>query len=123
MGRKLDRLSNLAERWEKKYAIKMKGDPQLWSELKRIETTYGEWVIVGPNRHKGFWKSKAGRKAADGQVVAVSKVLKCTAVSDDNAVELACMLEDVPCIGWAEFARRLREKERRPEMPLPFGKS
>jgi hypothetical protein len=29
------------------------------------------------------------------------------AVSDDGAVKLACALEDVPCIGWSEFARRL----------------
>ncbi|MCX7887742.1 MAG: hypothetical protein N3B01_10900, partial [Verrucomicrobiae bacterium] len=53
------------------------------------------------------WKSKAGRQAADAQVVAVAKLLKGVAVSDDRAVKLVCATEGVPCIGWSEFARGL----------------
>jgi hypothetical protein len=40
-------------------------------------------------------------------VVAVAEVLAGIAVSNDRAVQLACSLEGVTCIGWAEFARRL----------------
>jgi Domain of unknown function (DUF4411) len=78
----------------------------LESELARIEQQYGERIQVGVNEHPGFWKSPSGRKAADGQVVAVAKVLKCTVVSDDHAVRFACLLEGIPCIGWTEFVRR-----------------
>ena len=72
-----------------------------------MERVYGEPITVGKQRYQGFWASRAGRKAADSQVVAVAKVFGHTVVSDDTAVKLVCALENVPCISWAEFARRL----------------
>ena len=69
---------------------------------------------MGGKEYNGFWSSQAGRKAADGQVVAVAKVHNCTVVSDDGAVKLACMLEDVPHIGWTEFARQVGMPEQLP---------
>jgi hypothetical protein len=82
--------------------------PQLHTEIPRLEGLYGEKIRVGTQEHAGFWHSKAGRKAVDAQVIAGAKLLRRgVAVSDDEAVKLACALEGVPCIGWAEFARRL----------------
>jgi len=81
--------------------------PALHPEILRLERLYGEKIRVGTQEHAGFWRSKAGRRAADAQVVAVAKLLKGVAVSDDGAVKLACALEGVLCIGWSEFARRL----------------
>ena len=86
--------------------IRMK-NPEFLAEFARIERAYSESIQVGKQKHPGFWKSRTGYKAADGQVVAVAKVFYCTVVSDDNAVKAACALEDVPCISWTEFARRL----------------
>lgn len=76
------------------------------NELARIDRLYGDKVTVGGRDYPGFWHSPAGRKAADAQVVAVGKVFGWTVVSDDQAVRFACLLENVECIGWSEFARR-----------------
>jgi hypothetical protein len=92
----------------------------LRTEIPRLERLYGEKIRVGKQEHVGFWHSQAGRRAADAQVVAVAKLLKGgVAVSDDGAVKLACALEDVPCIGWSEFARRLGLIK--PETPMLPG--
>jgi hypothetical protein len=79
----------------------------LGDELARVERTYGENIQVGSREYAGFWKSARGRKAVDGQVVAMAGKLGCTLVSDDVAVRLACMLENIPCIGWTELARAI----------------
>lgn len=81
--------------------------------MARLEREYkGEKIPVGRRKHSSFWRSASGRKAADAQVVAVGKVLEYFVVSDDRAIQLAGMLKNVPCIGWAEFARRLREEQK-----------
>jgi hypothetical protein len=79
----------------------------LGDELARVERVYGETIQVGSREYPGFWKSARGRKAVDGQVVAMARKLGCTLASDDTAVRLACMLENIPCIGWTEFARSI----------------
>jgi len=113
LRRKTDKIRHSLEQWEKKYniVVRLKSDPRFLSEFARIEQTYGEKVSVGGKDYPGFWKSPAGRKAADGQVVTIGKVRKWVVVSDDNAVRLACLNENVQCIGWAEFARRLNKGE------------
>lgn len=105
-----DRLRDNVEKWEGKYklVIYVEQNQELQSELGRIESAYGEKIKVGCKIYDGFWKSPAGKHAADGQVVAVGKVYGYTVVSDDKAVRLACMLENVQCIGWTEFARQIR---------------
>lgn len=81
--------------------------PGLRPEVARLERLYGQKIRVGSQEYVGFWRSSAGRKSADAQVVAVAKLLEGVAVSDDRAVKLVCALEGVQCIGWSEFARRL----------------
>ena len=107
--RKTDKLRHYVERWEEEYGfvINIGRNPKLLSEHSRIELAYGERVKVGDKIYNGFWNSPAGRKAADGQLVAIGKVHNYTVVSDDTTIRYACFLENVQCIGWAEFARRL----------------
>jgi hypothetical protein len=107
LRRRTGGLSKFIEQHEDFVVVRLKNNPRLPAEVARLETIYGESITVGKRRYPGFWASQAGRKAADSQVVAVAKVFDHTAVSDDNAVKLACALENVPCIGWTEFARRL----------------
>jgi hypothetical protein len=123
LKRKTDRLRHYLEKWEEEYkvVIRVKDDLRLLSEFARIEQGYGEAVSVGGNDYPGFWKSPAGRKAADGQVVAVGKVRGYVIVSDDRAVRLACLNENVQCIGWAEFARRMRGGTLDDQMGIEFG--
>lgn len=87
--------------------VRLKSNPRLRDVVARMERNYGESIAIGKQQYPGFWASRAGRKAADSQVVAVAKVFGHTVVSDDNAVKLVCALENMPCIGWTEFARRL----------------
>jgi rRNA-processing protein FCF1 len=107
LRRRTDRLSRVLTALERSVVIRIAQNPRVQQELSRLETSYGESIRVGNQTYSGFWKSEAGRKAADGQIVAVAKVLDLTAVSNDQAIQHACSLEGVPCIGWPEFARRL----------------
>lgn len=110
LKRRTDRLFEAVERWAKKNSdcvVRITRMHNLPNEFARIERQYGKRIVVGEKEYKGFWSSLAGREAADGQVIAVAKVLGATVVSDDRAVHLVCMLEDVPCIGWTEFARKI----------------
>lgn len=110
LRRKSDKLFRRVDKWRKDYqqfVLFISQDQQLRMEVARIEQAYGEKISVGGIEHKGFWKSQMGRKAVDSQVVAIGKVLSHTVVSDDEAVQLACMLENVRCIGWTEFARQI----------------
>jgi len=75
-------------------------------ELQRIERTYGATIHVGNRQYAGFWGSPSGRKAADGQVVAVGKMIRGIVVTGDQKIELVCLLENVPHIGWTELVRR-----------------
>lgn len=81
--------------------------PQLGHELARIERSYGERIRIGSSEFPGFFKSGSGRKAIDGQVIAVAKKLQGTVVSDDKAIQRTCLCENVECLIWTEFARRL----------------
>jgi len=110
--RKSGKLKQKFPQWAQRYPqmivrFDKHSDPRLREELSQIEQKYGPDFYVGQQLRRGFWKSRAGRTSADGQVVAAAKVLGCVAVSDDVAVEVACSLEGVPCIGWAEFARQV----------------
>jgi hypothetical protein len=113
LRRKTDKIRHYLEQWEQKYQIvvRLRSDTRLLPELATIEQTYGEKVAVGGRDYPGFWKSPGGRNAADGQVVTIGKVRRYVVASDDRAVRLACLQENVQCIGWAEFARRFSKGE------------
>ncbi len=100
-----DKLARVVRTQQQHFEVAAQHHPALHREIPRLERLYGEKIRVGTKEYGGFWRSKGGRKAADAQVVAVAKLLKGVAVSDDGAVKLACALEGVPCIGWSEFAR------------------
>ncbi|HUW34337.1 MAG TPA: DUF4411 family protein [Planctomycetota bacterium] len=107
--RKTDTLKNMVQTWQKRHGAIIWLDHALGRELARMEKAYGEAIILGNRKRNGFWTSKSGRQSADSQVVAVSKVRNYTAVSNDQAVQDACHIENVPCIGWQEFYRRMKQ--------------
>lgn len=105
LRRGTDKLSNFIDHVT---LVRLSKHPEVRKEVARMEKLYGQSIRIGKQTYQGFWASRAGRKAADSQVVAVAKVFGLTVVSDDRAVRNACLLENISCIGWAEFARRLR---------------
>ena len=104
-----DKLAKNIDKWSNSidFVILWDSNEILKSELKRIEQNYGDSIVVGGVKYNGFWKSKAGKRSADGQVVTCAKVFNCAVVSNDKAIESVCLLENIPCIGWKEFARRV----------------
>ena len=105
-----DRLKPMVQNWQSKYgAVVQLSAPILRAEHVRIELAYGEVIQIGKQQRRGFWRSKGGKRSADSQVVAVSKVNGYITVSNDKVVECACQLENVPCIGWHEFFRRMKQ--------------
>ncbi|HUS59303.1 MAG TPA: DUF4411 family protein [Planctomycetota bacterium] len=108
--RKSDRLKEMVQSWQKKHsAVIWLLDPTLQRELVRIDNGYGEAITLGDQKRKGFWSSKSGKLSADSQVVAVCKVRGYAAVSNDEAVQNACHIENVPCFTWQEFYRRMKQ--------------
>jgi rRNA-processing protein FCF1 len=108
--RKTDKIFKKIEKIIEKYPsiiVQVKNDQKIIEKLYEVERKYGEDILIGNQKYAGFWKSLSGKKAAEGQVVAIANVFGYIVVSDDNAAKLACMLENIPCIGWTEFARRL----------------
>ena len=103
-------LKGTLDTWDSKYGavIWFKSNPRLREELVRMEALHGSEIVVGHVMRKGFWSSPRGRSAADGQVLAVTKVQNCVAVSNDEAVQNAALLEQVHFFNWQEFLRRLR---------------
>ncbi|MGB9880098.1 MAG: DUF4411 family protein, partial [Anaerolineae bacterium] len=97
-----DRLALFVKKYRADVEVAIKADPRLQHALSELEGKYGDRIRMGPNEYPGFWHSRAGRKSVDAQVVAVAKVNGWTVVSDDRAVRLACLQENVPCIGWTE---------------------
>jgi hypothetical protein len=122
LKRGTDRLVDIVTKWEKQESVVVAfdSDAQLKIELEVLDPKYGDRIVVGEQTYRGFWASAAGRKAADGQVVAIGKVRGFTVVSNDQSVLYACMLENVTCIVWTEFARRLglMKTGRQPQLPL-----
>jgi predicted nuclease of predicted toxin-antitoxin system len=102
-----DHLARFVENHQKLLAVVISTNAQLKHEVATIDTKYGARIVIGQQSYAGFWRSKAGRQAADAQVVAAAKLEQPIVVSDDQAVKLACALENVPCIGWSEFARQV----------------
>jgi hypothetical protein len=115
-----DKLAQFVEKEEQVLEITISNNPFLSNEIARLERSYGEKIAFGQQEYSGFWKSRAGRQAADAQVVAVAKLLKAIAISNDRAVQLACSLEGVSCINWTELARRL-ELVKPKQLELNFG--
>ncbi len=87
--------------------IKRRSDAILANLVTELDTKYGEKVVLGKLAIPGFWHSASGRKAADAQVVAVAKHFGYIVVSNDQAIHWACLNENVACISWTEYTRRI----------------
>lgn len=102
LGRQTDKLKKFMQAQRAHLEITASTFPALHSEVPRLERLCGDKIRLGLREYDGFWPSQAGRRSADAQVVAVAKILKGGAVSDDQAVKLVCALEGMPCVGWLE---------------------
>jgi hypothetical protein len=75
--------------------------------MKQIDAKYGPSFHIKGNSYPGFWKTEPVGGGVDSQVIAVAKERKYIVVSNDNSIHGACMLENVECIRYEEFGRRL----------------
>lgn len=107
--KKSDPLSHSLSTWlnEPDAEVNPSSDRRVRSSFADIQTRYGEEITVGNRTFPGFFKGPRGRRSADAEVVAISKVYDYVAVSDDEHVRLTCMLENVQCITWQEFLRQI----------------
>jgi hypothetical protein len=112
LRRKTDKLAKTIEQWKKKYSFVVALDPKALELLPDIERNYGPQFSVGGKTYPGFWKSPSGRRSVDAQVVALAKSRRWVAVSNDNSIHGACMLEDVECRRWEEIGRLLLGPEQ-----------
>ena len=78
------------------------------SLMKYLDIRYGPpfHIIKGKN-YPGFWKTEGAGGGVDSQIIAVAKEREYLVVSNDNSIHGACMLENVGCIRYEEFGRRL----------------
>lgn len=107
LRRKSDKLKKLLDKWQAQYIAIVQLNDVDKNQLSYMEKTYGPEFSIGDIIYPGFWKSASGHKAADGQVVALAKTRKWVVVSGDRSVRGACAKENIECISWEDFARRL----------------
>ncbi len=107
--KKSDPLSHSLSRWlnEPNAEVNPSSDRSVSSTFTVLQKRYGEKIMVSGRTFPGFFKGPRGRRSADPEVVAISKVFNYVAVSDDEHIRLACMLENVQCITWQEFLRQI----------------
>lgn len=113
LQQKTDQLAKTIEQWKRKYSFVLNLDTKALELLPDIELKYGPQFSVGGKTYAGFWKSPSGKKSADSQVVTLAKTRGWIAVSNDNSINGACMLEDVECRRWEEIGRLLRPEQHR----------
>jgi uncharacterized protein YacL len=113
LQQRTDQLAKTIKQWKRKYSFVINLDTKALELLPDIERKYGPQFSVGGKTYAGFWKSPSGRKSADSQVVALAKTRGWIAVSNDNSINGACMLEDVECRRWEEIGRLLRPEQHR----------
>ena len=76
--------------------------------MKQIDNKYGPpFNIIKGRNYKGFWKTEPLGGGVDAQVITIAKERKYVVVSNDHSIHGACMLENVECIRYEEFGRRL----------------
>ncbi len=75
--------------------------------MKQVDLKYGSQFSIGGKTYAGFWKTEVRGGGVDAQVIAVAKEEKHIVVTNDNCIHGACMLENVECIRFEEFGRRL----------------
>ena len=107
LQKKTDSLARTVGQWKSKYSFVVDLDTTALGLLPGIERRYGPPFGVGGKTYRGFWASPSGRKSADSQVVALAMSRGWIAVSNDNSIHGACMLEDVECRRWEEIGRLL----------------
>ena len=90
------------------------------SLLPDIDTRYGPQFSMEGVSYGGFWRSRAGRDAADAEVVAFAKAHGWVVISNDRSVHGACLMESVECHRWEHLALVIRQIPPPPEQPHLF---
>lgn len=116
LQRKTDKLAKTLQTWKKKYSLVVELNHRCLELLPDIEEKYGGPFGIGGKTYGGFWASSSGRRSADAQIVALAKARGWIAISNDNSIHGACMLEDVVCRRWEEMGRLLLGAEQ-PTLP------
>ena len=108
----------MLEGWEqgRNVVIDLDQDMPARGLLPAIERSYGPPFNDAGLTYPGFWKSKAGHDAADGEVVALAKANRWTVVSNDNSVRGACLLEGIECLPWQSLALVLDREPTQPSL-------
>ncbi len=108
LKRKTDKLKRTLDKWNSNYnaVVNLASHEKL--EFSRIETSYKNDFRVGTKTCAGLWRTPSGRKGIDSQVISFGKVRGWVVVSHDSSVKGACAIENVECITWEEFGRRMR---------------
>jgi hypothetical protein len=101
------KIGNKIKNWDKYESIKYLTTAEQIL-MKQIDEKYGPpFHIIKGKDYPGFWKTEPPGGGVDAQVIAVAKERKYIVVSNDHSIHGACMLENVECIRYEEFGRRL----------------
>lgn len=116
----------MLERWKNQdggIVVDLDSDASARMLLPGIENRYGPPFNIGGITYPGFWNSKAGRDAADGEVVAFAKAYGWTVIANDNSIHGACLLEDIESHRWEHLARLIETEPDPPTLPSqpPLG--
>jgi len=114
LERGTDKLGEFVRKAPSGMVVKIQGNTTMQEELSRLAGQYTQSTRVGDKTHPDLRPKR--KTAADTQVIAVAKVFRYTAVSDDKGVQLVCCLEGVPCISWCELARKLGLLDEQPSL-------
>jgi hypothetical protein len=101
------RIGNKIKNWSKYGSIHYLTTTEQ-AVMKQIDMKYGPpfYIIKGKN-YPGFWKTERIGSGVDAQIIAVAEECKYMVVSNDHSIHGACMLENVECMRYEEFGRRL----------------
>lgn len=100
------KIGNKVKLWDKYKAIHYLTTNEK-DTMKKVDLKYGPQFSIGNIKYQGFWKTELPGGGVDAQVVAVAKEENHIAVTNDKCIHGACMLENVECIRFEEFGRRL----------------
>ena len=104
-----DRLKRSITRWARNYKdFEIKDtDSRFRDWIDEIMRRYGSSYKIGRLQKQGLAAGKSRKRGTDVQVVAAGKFLNAIVVSDDNRIKEVCFLENIECISWTEFMRRV----------------
>ena len=114
-------MRNILRRWKEReqVVVAVDEDRAASRHIPQIERRYGPPFSIRGITYGGFWKSRAGRDAADAEVVAFAKAYGWAVISNDRSVQGACLLEGVACLHWEHLAVVIEQMPPRAQTMTP----